>query len=61
MLGRDIELAEWEFLEEMLIDDEQNDDEITDHNDHEFDTQLELAGEITLGTGSASSDEDVIS
>ena len=45
----------------MLIDDEQNDDEITDHDDHEFHTQLELAGEITLGTGSASSDEDVIS
>ena len=29
-----------------LIDDEENDDGITDHNDHEFDTKLELAGEI---------------
>ena len=46
MLDTDIELAEHKFLEEMLIDDKENDDEITDHNDQEFDTQLELAGEI---------------
>ena len=59
MLDRDIELAEREFLEETLIDDEENDDGITDDDDHEFDTQLELAGEITLRTGSASSDEVV--
>ena len=58
-LDKDIELAEREFLEETLIDDEENDDGITDDDDHEFDTQLELAGEITLHTGSASSDEEV--
>ena len=50
-LDKDIELAEREFLEETLIDDEENDDGITDDDDHEFDTQLELAGEITLRTG----------
>lgn len=60
VLDRDIELAEREFLEETLIDDEENDDGITDDDDHEFDTQLELAGEITLRTGSASSDEEVV-
>ena len=41
-----IELAEQEVLEETLIDDEENDDGITNDNDQEFDTQLELAGEI---------------
>ena len=41
-----IELAEREVLEETLIDDEENDDGITNDNDQEFDTQLELAGEI---------------
>ena len=46
MLDTDIELAEHKFLEETLIDDEENDDGITDHDDHKFDTQLELAGEI---------------
>ena len=45
VLDRDIELAEREILEETLIDDEQNDDGITDDDDHEFGTQLELAGE----------------
>ena len=50
VLDRDIELAECEFLEETLIDDEENDDGITDDDDHEFDTQLELAGETTLRT-----------
>ena len=37
-LDRDIELEEREFLEETLIDDEENDDGITDDDDHEFDT-----------------------
>ena len=46
MLDTDIELAEHKFLEETLIDDEENDDGITNDNDHEFDTKLELAGEI---------------
>ena len=41
-----IELAEREVLEETLIDDEENDDGITNDNDQEFDTQLELAEEI---------------
>ena len=41
-----IELTEREALEETLIDDEENDDGITNDNDQEFDTQLELAGEI---------------
>ena len=46
MLDTDIELAEHKFLEEVFIDDEQNDDGITDNDDHKFDTKLELAGEI---------------
>ena len=50
MLDRDVELAEREFLEETLFDDEENDDGITDDDDYEFDTQLELAGETTLRT-----------
>ena len=37
-LDKDIELAEREFLEETLIDDEENDDGITDDDDYEFDT-----------------------
>ena len=41
-----IELTEREVLEETLIDDEENDDGITNDDDQEFDTQLELAGEI---------------
>ena len=45
VLDRAIELAEREILEETLIDDKENDDGITDDDDHEFDTQLELAGE----------------
>ena len=38
VLDTDIELADHEFLEETLIDDEENDDGITNDNDHEFDT-----------------------
>ena len=50
VLDRDIELTEHEFLEETLIDDEENDDGVTDDDNHEFDTQLELPGETTLRT-----------
>ena len=60
MLDRDVELAECEFLEETLIDDEENNDGVTDDDDYEFDTQLELPGETTLCIGSASSDEEVV-
>ena len=38
VLDTDIELAEHKFLEETLIDDEENDDGITNDDDHEFDT-----------------------
>ena len=38
MLDMNIELAEHKFLEETLIDDDENDDGITNDNDHEFGT-----------------------
>ena len=59
-LERDIQSAEREFLVEGLIDDEEDVAGATDEDDVEFDEQLELAGEITLRTGSASSDEEVV-
>ena len=58
-LERDIQSAEREFLVEGLTDDEEDVAGATDEDDVEFDEQLELAGEITLRTGSASSDEVV--
>ena len=58
-LDRDIQLAQHEFLEETLTDKEEDDSETLDDDDDEFNEQLELAGEITLNTGSASSDDVV--
>lgn len=59
-LDRDIQSAEREFLLEGLTDDEEDDAGATDgEDDVEFDEQLEVAGEITLRTGTASSDEEV--
>lgn len=60
-LERDIQSAEREYLAEApLTDDENDDDGVTDEDDVEFDEQLELAGEITLHTGTASSDDEVV-
>ena len=59
-LERDIQSAEREFLAEAMTDDEVDDVGAIDEDDVEFDEQLELAGEITLRTGSASSDEEVV-
>ena len=59
-LERDIQSAEREFLVEALTDDEIDDAGATDEDDIEFDEQLEIAGEITLRTGSASSDDEVV-
>ena len=60
-LERDILSAEREFLVEALTDDEDDDAGApTEEGDIEFDEQLELAGEITLCTGSASSDDEVV-
>ena len=59
-LERDIQSAEREFLVEALTDDEIDDAGTTDEDDIEFDEQLEIAGEITLRTGSASSDDEVV-
>ena len=58
LLDEDIELAQREFLDEPHTD-EGDDSESEDDADAEFDEQLELAGEITLSTGSASSDDAV--
>ena len=60
-LERDILSAEREFFDEAPTDDECEVDDtgVTDEDDIEFDEQLELAGEITLRTGSASSNEVV--
>ena len=52
-LERDIRSAECEFLAEAPTDDEDDNAGATDDDDVEFDEQLELAGEITLCTGSA--------
>ena len=59
-LERDILSAEREFLAEAPTDDEDDNAGATDDDDVEFDEQLELAGEITLCTGSASSDDEVV-
>ena len=59
-LERDIQSAEREFLVEALTDDEVDDAGAIDEDDIEFDEQLEIAGEITLRTGSASSDDEVV-
>ena len=60
-LERDILSAERECLVEALTDDEDDDAGApTEEGDIEFDEQLELAGEITLCTGSASSDDEVV-
>ena len=59
-LERDIQSAEREVLVEALIDDEIDDAGTTDEDDIEFDEQLEIAGEIILRTGSASSDDEVV-
>ena len=59
-LERDIQSAECEFLAEVLTDDENDDVGVIDEDDVEFDEQLELAGEITLRTGTASSDDEVV-
>ena len=61
-LERDILSAEREFFDEAPTDDECEVDDtgVTDEDDIQFDEQLELAGEITLRTGSASSDDEVV-
>ena len=59
LLDEDTELAQREFLDEPHTDDEEDDSEFADDADAEFDEQLEFAGEITLTTGSASSDDAV--
>ena len=48
------------FLVEALTDDEIDDTGATDEDDTEFNEQLEIAGEITLRIGSASSDDEVV-
>ena len=60
-LERDILSAEREFLVEALTNDEDDDAGApTEEGDIKFDEQLELAGEITLCTGSASRDDEVV-
>ena len=59
-LERDIQCAEHEFLVEALTDNELDNAGTIDQDDIVFDEQLELAGEITLHTGSASSDGEVM-
>ena len=55
-----IQSAEREFLVKALTDDDVDDGGVIDEDDIEFDEQLEIAGEITLCTGSASSDDKVV-
>ena len=59
-LERDIQSVEREFLVKALTDDEDDAGTPTKEGDIEFDEQLELAGEITLRTDSASSDDEVV-
>ena len=58
-LERDIQSVKCEFLVKVLTDDEIDDAGVTDKDDIKFDEPLEIAGEITLRTGSASSDGEV--
>ena len=58
-LERDIQLAEHEFLAKAMTNNDVDNIGAIDEDDTEFNEQLELAGEITDRTGSASSDDEV--
>lgn len=60
-LERDIQSAEREFFAETLTENEERDATAAiDEDDVEFDDQLELAADITIRTGSTSSDDEVM-